>query len=98
MMRRSGVLKFYSQCKQRFVFQLEFYIDVFQGAVLSALLFFCFYSRCGADAWSAERFFLKSLQPGLAIRSLLNLFGQHKRAVKKFASAEYSKAESKPAI
>ena len=42
MMRRSGVLKFYSQCKQRFVFQLEFYIDVFQGAVLSALLFFVF--------------------------------------------------------
>ena len=41
MVRRAGVSELHSQCKHR-DFQLELYIDAFQGAVLSALLFFVF--------------------------------------------------------
>ena len=41
MVLRAGVSELHSQCKHR-DFQLELYIDAFQGAVLSALLFFVF--------------------------------------------------------
>ena len=75
MVRRAGVVKFYSQRKHLFVFQLELYIDAFRGRVLSALLFFVFPLDVVLMRDPQSGSFLKVLNLNWRFERLLNLLG-----------------------
>ena len=87
MLRRSGVVKFYSQCKHLFVFEFELYIDAFRGRVLSAMSFFVFPLDVLLMRDPQSGSFWKVLNLGRRSERLLKLFGERRRAVQKAASA-----------